>query len=75
MADADEPTAAGAMIVRRWGPRFPPTGVNVFRLGIYTTRKAHDNPYVHYGLLHVVTVITVWRFSVAVGAPPAVKRR
>jgi len=44
--DADESARAGAMIVCRWGARFPAGGVIVFRWGHPATRKTYDDPYV-----------------------------
>jgi hypothetical protein len=37
VAGADEPAWAGAMIVFRWGRRFPAAGVIVFQWGHYST--------------------------------------
>jgi DNA-binding MarR family transcriptional regulator len=37
VAGADEPAWAGAMIVSRWGRRFPAARITVFRYGRYTT--------------------------------------
>ena len=44
--DADEPAWAGAMMVFRWGPRFPAAGVMVFRWGHPATRRTYDDPYI-----------------------------
>ena len=71
VADADEPAWASARIVFRWGPRFPAARAIVFRFGVYTTRKDHDNPDVRSCLLSVVTMRTVSRCPAAVpGIPP-----
>jgi hypothetical protein len=54
-------------MVFRLRPRFPAAGVTVCRWGRYVTLKAHNDLYIRYYLLRMVTLRTLRRRPAAVG--------